>query len=260
MIKRIIGAILILLISIPLIIIGGQYFIFACGLLGAFALKECIDLKKHHQTIPNGIIVLSTCVLLFLIFASYYSFSLDYKSISFLLIVLFVPCLFYQEKNYSTHEAIYLSGCSLLLGMFFHNLIFIRFYNLWILVYLLCISVFTDTFALFIGKLIGKHKCSPTISPNKTWEGCIGGTIVGVILSTMFYMYKIGNASIIKVVMITCILSIIGQLGDLIFSKIKRENEIKDFSNIIIGHGGILDRFDSLMFIVLGYLLFFGMI
>ena len=128
-----------------------------------------------------------------------------------------------------------------------------------ILLFLFSITIITDTYAYFIGSLVGRHKLLEVISPNKTWEGSVGGSIVGVMVSSAWYMYKVGNISILKIVMITCILSIIGQFGDLIFSKIKRENEIKDFSNIIIGHGGILDRFDSLLFIVLGYLLFFGM-
>jgi phosphatidate cytidylyltransferase len=70
----------------------------------------------------------------------------------------------------------------------------------------------------------------------------------------------ISNEYIIKVIIITLILSIVGQFGDLLFSKIKRENEIKDFSNIMPGHGGILDRLDSLMFVILAYIILFSVI
>ena len=92
------------------------------------------------------------------------------------------------------------------------------------------------------------------ISPNKTWEGSIGGLLAGSIISLIFYNFLISSIDI-KLVIITIILSIVGQIGDLIMSKIKRENGIKDFSNILPGHGGILDRLDSSIFVVLAYAL-----
>ena len=92
------------------------------------------------------------------------------------------------------------------------------------------------------------------ISPNKTWEGSIGGLLAGSLISLIFYNFLISSIDI-KLVIITIILSIVGQIGDLIMSKIKRENGIKDFSNILPGHGGILDRLDSSIFVVLAYAL-----
>ena len=92
------------------------------------------------------------------------------------------------------------------------------------------------------------------ISPNKTWEGSIGGLLAGSVISLIFYNFLISSIDI-KLVIITIILSIVGQIGDLIMSKIKRENGIKDFSNILPGHGGILDRLDSSIFVVLAYAL-----
>ena len=154
----------------------------------------------------------------------------------------------------------YLFGSILFLALFFNSLIFIRSFNVWLLVYLIFIAIFTDTFAYLIGSRIGKHKCSPTISPNKTWEGSIGGSILGVALASIFYMFMIGDMGVIKIIFISTLLSIIGQFGDLLFSKIKRENKIKDFSNIIPGHGGILERFDILIFIVISYILLIGIL
>ena len=87
------------------------------------------------------------------------------------------------------------------------------------------------------------------ISPNKSWEGAIAGLIGGSIVAIIVYTNLIGEFSI-KLVFVTMILSMVGQLGDLVYSKIKRENDIKDFSNLMPGHGGILDRIDSLSFIV----------
>ena len=85
-------------------------------------------------------------------------------------------------------------------------------------------------------------------------QGSIGGLLAGSVISLIFYNFLISSIDI-KLVIITIILSIVGQIGDLIMSKIKRENGIKDFSNILPGHGGILDRLDSSIFVVLAYAL-----
>ena len=92
----------------------------------------------------------------------------------------------------------------------------------------------------------------PNISPKKTWEGCIGGSLFGTIIPCIlhFLLFKEFNFMII---LITFILTIMDQLGDLIFSKLKRENNIKDYSNIMPGHGGALDRLDSTLVIFLTY-------
>ena len=91
------------------------------------------------------------------------------------------------------------------------------------------------------------------ISPHKTWEGSLGGLLVGTIGSIVYYYFLIGNINL-KVIAITIILSMAGQIGDLVMSKIKRENEIKDFSNLMPGHGGMLDRLDSTIFVFMTYM------
>ena len=262
--KRIFSGLIMSIIVIPIIIIGKYPFTIFCGLIGVLALKELIDLKEHHKKIPDAIFIISVINLILLIFSEFdgYSlaFGLSYKYLALLLLSLFLPCLFYQDKNYQTHDAIYLSGSILLLGLVFNSIILIRNYNIYHLFYLLSITITTDIFALISGKLIGKHKIAPLISPNKTWEGSICGTLVATAISSIFYLNLISSANIFKVIIITFILSVIGNLGDLVFSKIKRENKIKDFSNIIPGHGGILDRIDSLVFATLAYIIIFSLI
>jgi phosphatidate cytidylyltransferase len=117
------------------------------------------------------------------------------------------------------------------------------------------ITITTDSYAYIIGRLIGKHKLLETISPNKTWEGMISGTVIGTIIPTVFYVVAVGNNPI-KMLFITLFLSILGQFGDLVFSAIKRYFGKKDFSNIMPGHGGILDRLDSIIFVMLGFVFF----
>ncbi len=110
----------------------------------------------------------------------------------------------------------------------------------------------TDIFAFVTGKTIGKHKFT-RISPYKTIEGCIGGTIGAVILILLYTLLcnKLWNLQInyLYISLIGIALSVIGQIGDLAASCIKRYTEIKDFSNLIPGHGGMLDRIDSILFI-----------
>lgn len=110
----------------------------------------------------------------------------------------------------------------------------------------------TDIFAYIVGKTIGKHKFSE-ISPNKSIEGCIGG-IIGAIVLTLIYALVINtylgmNINYLYIAGISILLSIIGQIGDFSASSIKRYVGIKDFSNLLPGHGGMLDRIDSLIFI-----------
>lgn len=255
MLKRCISAIIMLAIFIPVILYGGIPFKVACLLLAFIAYKELIDLKESHSKIPLEIVICSMIVLGIIIIQSNF-IELNIQGMILLFWILFIPTLFYKEKKYQTSDAFYLCTSILLLGSAFHSFIFLRMQNIHYVVYLLCITIATDTFAYLIGSAIGKHKIAPIISPKKSLEGCIGGTIFGTILPTLYFLHFIGNQKIWMVILITLAISIVGQLGDLFFSKIKRENHIKDFSDLIPGHGGILDRADSSIFAVLTLMLF----
>ena len=152
-------------------------------------------------------------------------------------------------------------GITLFVELSFNLLILVRNYDLNYLLYLLLITTLTDTFALISGTYIGTHQLSPTISPNKTIEGLIGGVLMGTFVATTFYFTVMNHQiSLVLLIFVTVFLSIVGQLGDLVFSSIKRTYQTKDFSNIIPGHGGVLDRFDSLIFTVLAFILVLGII
>jgi len=137
-----------------------------------------------------------------------------------------------------------------------------------ILVWLIFIGAWmTDTCAFFAGTFFGRHKLFPEVSPKKTIEGSLGG-IIGCVLSFILfgfmvekmYLYSVNYANL-SVLGLLC--SIMGQLGDLSASVIKRKYGIKDFGNIMPGHGGIMDRFDSVIFVaplVYYYLIFFKVI
>lgn len=108
----------------------------------------------------------------------------------------------------------------------------------------------TDSGAYFIGKSMGKRKLWPEISPNKTVEGFIGGIVTAVVLSLVFQAVTGFLPSYLLVMFITLLLSIFGQLGDLVESALKRHYHVKDSGTILPGHGGILDRFDSFLFVL----------
>ncbi len=105
-----------------------------------------------------------------------------------------------------------------------------------------------DSSAMGFGKWLGKHKLAPSVSPNKTIEGFIGGIIGSVIVGLVLYFWKFNNIHILHIIIVSFGCSISGQIGDLVESMWKRSLQIKDSSNLIPGHGGILDRFDSLLF------------
>jgi len=120
--------------------------------------------------------------------------------------------------------------------------------DVFILLYILLACFVCDTMAYFCGMAFGKHKLLPRISPNKTWEGSIGGYVCGALVSIIYGLIVLNQLPISLIVCGGLLLPIISQIGDLAFSSIKRRFKIKDFSNIFPGHGGVLDRVDSLIF------------
>lgn len=112
----------------------------------------------------------------------------------------------------------------------------------------------TDSFAYFIGRKFGKHKLAPTISPKKTVEGCIGGSFSAMLFLTVaalcIDLSGLISISYVKFAVYALTASLVGQYGDLCMSSLKRIEGIKDYSDLLPGHGGILDRFDSQLFVL----------
>lgn len=257
---RVISAIIALAIVIPLFLIGGFLWEIGVAIITALAYYEILKLKVSHKPYPNIIKLLGfigiELIALYHIDASSTAFGISFTAILFSSLALMIPSIFDKKNRYTTKEALYLLGTITFLGSFFSLLILIFNSNKWLLLYLLLTAIITDTFAMIIGCLIGKHKLIPEVSPKKSVEGSIAGSLISTIICSIYYYNIINpNLNIIILVIMTLFLSILGQLGDLYFSKIKRENEIKDFSNIMPGHGGILDRLDSLTFIIFGYII-----
>jgi phosphatidate cytidylyltransferase len=121
-------------------------------------------------------------------------------------------------------------------------------------VYLAMLITFAnDTGAFFIGRAKGKHKLAPTISPAKTWEGAIGGLIsailAAIVIAMVLNLISPFTFEYWQIILLGFLVSLFAQLGDLVESLFKRNTGVKESGNLLPGHGGILDRFDSLIFV-----------
>lgn len=264
--KRTISAIVVLALAIPIFIKGGFIFKFAIYILSMLGLKEFLDIKSIKKELPSFISFISYVIMTLFIISSLNKtnliFTIDYRIIVGLFLIFLLPTVLYHDRSkYSIVDAFYLIGGIFFLGTSFSLLIIIRTKSLALILYLFIITTITDTYAYLTGRLIGKHKLLEKISPNKTWEGTIGGSLFGIFVGTVYFMNVVdSNMNLIMIIFMTLFLSILGQYGDLVFSAIKRYYGKKDFSNIMPGHGGILDRLDSIIFVILGFIFFITLI
>ncbi len=253
--KRVISAAIMLAIVIPFIYFGGILYTAAVAIISVFAFNEIVSIKslKDIPFIVKVIGLISYVAIVLSQVLTGYRENIMYIYVILPIILLILPTLFIDEKKYNTTKAFSLLSLIFLIAFGFSGLILARS-DIFILIYLISIAVFGDIFAMLTGILIGKHKLLPEVSPKKTIEGSVGGLIVGTAVPLIIYNHLINDVTI-QIVIITLFLAILEQFGDLIFSKIKRDNDIKDFSNLIPGHGGILDRLDSILVISLAFIM-----
>ena len=247
--KRIIGIALMLAICVPLLILGGIYYNVLIGIISVLGLWELNNLYMKEKKLHIILEILSYLCLLMIIF------SFDYLLYAIgLTILIFLSASMFTGNEFTFKNACYVLVSIIFLGVAFYIIKDIRLESIHNFVYVLLITIMTDTFAYIGGTLFGKHKLIERVSPKKTIEGAVIGTIFGTIIPIVYYLFMINpGCDILIISLVTIVLSVVGQVGDLVFSSIKREYGVKDFSNIIIGHGGILDRFDSLIFVSIMY-------
>ena len=144
---------------------------------------------------------------------------------------------------------------AIMIVFFFKTMSYIRKLNsgVFLLGGAVLISVLTDIAAYFVGRGCGKHKLVPIISPKKTIEGSVGGTLYGtailVLIAVILQYTNVLQINIGTMVAYAVLASVVGQFGDLAMSSVKRIVGIKDYGNLLPGHGGVLDRFDSMLFV-----------
>ena len=263
---RILSAILIVAIFLPFLIVGELPFAIFMSVLSVFGLYELFKVREKKQKFPMVLKIFA--YLLTVYFCLYNTDSIefinhfDYRVMAFIIFIFLSPMVFINDtKRYNLNDSLFLIGSVLFIGLSFNLIIITRNYDITYIIYLLLITTITDTFALFTGMLVGRHKLCPKISPKKTVEGLIGGVIMGTFVATAFYNTIIrSSVSLVLVIVLTFLLCLVGQLGDLVFSSIKRYYDVKDFSELIPGHGGVLDRFDSLIFVTLAFILLMGIL
>jgi phosphatidate cytidylyltransferase len=224
------------------------------GLFMTIALSEFYKMFKHEKvSIPFsffGIIIGITAYLGVLAsLLSWVEFNLSIVFIP-LFLIIFIPVLIRKNGNPVLDVAITIMGWLYVVVPFS---IFLLIYKLpnssteWLIISGMFLIIWSnDTFAYLSGRFFGKHKLFERISPKKTWEGSIGGFVFAVIAGLVYAFFT--DQSFLFWAVGACIVSVGGILGDLIESKIKRITGVKDSGNIMPGHGGILDRFDAIMF------------
>ena len=247
--KRIISGFFIILILVLGLCYSKVSFAILISLCALIANYELISLNKDNKKFQ--IIRIISYIMMLLITLNNIVYKLDIVSIYILLIIsLVVPLIIYNNKDYNVSNCLFLIGSIILIGTSFNSLILFRYENIYLCIYIFLISFITDTYAYIGGMLIGRHKLT-SISEKKTIEGSIIGTIMATIIGSCYYNIAFNSYSMLLIILISLLLSIISQFGDLFFSCIKRYFNKKDYSNLIPGHGGILDRFDSVIFVTL---------
>ena len=250
LVRTISGAV-VLLIMIVAIVLGGPVLTGTLTTLSLLGLFEFYKVNRCHASAPAFAGYLG-CAALFLVTGTE-RYQMTSSVIVAVVIVVLILYVIRFGKVDSEQVAMILFGF-LYVPLLFSFVLRLRLmdngiYFVWL--------VFTgawgsDTCAYLVGTALGRHKITPVLSPKKSVEGCIGGVLGAALVSFLYALYAknlmVARFDVLIVFpIIGAITSVVAQFGDLAASAIKRNNDIKDFSNLIPGHGGILDRFDSII-------------
>ncbi|WP_409275692.1 phosphatidate cytidylyltransferase [Neobacillus sp. SCS-31] len=251
--QRIITAVIAAALFLPIVIVGGLPIVLLAYLLASVGLYELAKMKNIKLVSFPGIVSLLTMWLLILP-KDYMGFlsdvGMEKHEIAILAVLLLLAYTVAAKNRFTFDDSSFMVMAVVYVGAGFYYFMETREAGglIW-LFYSLFIMWATDSGAYFIGRAFGKRKLWPEISPNKTVEGAIGGVVCALLVALAFLFFSDIGASPLKLLVITALLSVFGQLGDLAESAFKRKYNIKDSGKILPGHGGILDRFDSLLFV-----------
>ena len=253
---RLVSAFLGIIILIIIVGAPGIYLNIALTIIALMGLNEMFNAFKAANIKPVRWV--GYISVLFVLFSQALK-NINSYSVMYLIFFIVVLTLFLHVVL-SNNKITYIDVSVTLLAIFYISFLFSFFIltrNMekgYLYIWFILIGGWvTDSGAYFVGKFFGKHKLIPVISPKKTIEGAVGGVVICTIIMLLYGLfiksYYAVNISIIHYLILGVVVSIFGQLGDLSASAIKRSTGIKDFGNIIPGHGGIIDRFDSILFV-----------
>lgn len=239
--KRLSSAIIGIIILLLIVSKGKLYLSLSIYIVSLVGLWEFYKAIKNINLKPIEYIGFFGATLLF-ISKVYPQLSLGFV---ITIITLYLLCLIIFNKEI-TLESISITILSICYIPFF--LFHVSYLDGTKYIWLIFIIAFgSDTFAYIAGNLFGKNKLCPKISPKKTVEGSIGGILGSMILTTIFSLY-FNLGPLWKILILSVLASITSQIGDLVASRVKRLAGVKDYGFIMPGHGGVLDRFDSILF------------
>lgn len=238
--QRLISAIVGIVILLFVLYKGGVILNAVIFILSLEALRELyVAFGKKDISLNHVSLLIGTVLLFCLEDRVRFEFSLIAVLIISFAAVLFTEKYSIEDTTYTVFSFVYTSYMLNLMSVLENKYLYLVF----------VIAFSTDTFAYFTGNFFGKHKLIPKVSPNKSVEGAIGG-IIGCFILSLIYMNSMNIVIETFSVIFIIIASIAGQIGDLMASKIKRITGIKDYAKIIPGHGGVLDRFDSIIMVI----------
>ena len=244
---RILSAV-IMLPLLAFVFIGGRLLLIACFIIGMMGVREFYHGFESLNIKPSYLVANISILALYAI-NLFIPDNNDYYMLWFLAVILMsLLTLFDIEKKELADAMATLTGIFYVVFLSFHVTLVDQTGEYGILVWLIFLTAFgTDIMAYFTGYALGKHKLAPKISPKKTIEGSVGGILGSVLLCGLFGFFVIPEI-LIHCLIIGVLGGVISQFGDLTASIFKRKMGIKDYGKLIPGHGGILDRFDSVLF------------
>jgi phosphatidate cytidylyltransferase len=256
MLKRIIVGLLLTAMAIGLFLLDGIYLKIAVILIELATEHELIKtLNEHGKKFPGFLVYILTAVSLPVMELTADP-GMQYVLTGIVLCAMFSICIIRKDYGYESMLSSALSVAYPFLFFTFLNLMLInpnRQFAIAMMVTSLASALLSDTFAYFFGSFFGRHKLIERVSPKKSVEGAVAGIaggVIGTIAATLIMKLPVSTADIAVLGIAGAFLSIISQFGDLTASVIKRHFEIKDYSSVLPGHGGFLDRLDSTLFVL----------
>ena len=251
--KRTLFAVLALAIFLPVLFVGGLLLQIGIGLLAMLAVHELLQMKGLNTMTIEGALTLFATFALTIPLENYLTFlPVDGNVVAYSVLITIMLGTTIFSKSYTIEDAAFPIAVSFYVGFGFQNLIAARLDSWEKVLFALFIVWATDIGAYLFGRQFGQNKLLPKVSPNKTIEGSIGGILSAIIVALIFGLINHGvyaPHNFFWLLICTILFSIFGQFGDLVESAIKRHFGVKDSGNLIPGHGGILDRCDSWIFV-----------